>query len=147
MPDTAVALGIAEVAAATGLSQDTLRWYEREGLTPAVARGADGRRRYDAATVRLIELLLRLRRTGMPVAEMKRFVELLAEGAASHGRRMALMEEQRLRVLAAQLQLADDLAAIEAKIAHYATLIDAGQDCAQEPIDDADVLSRQRRIR
>ncbi|QQS02515.1 MAG: MerR family transcriptional regulator [Austwickia sp.] len=147
LADPGVAVGIADVAAATGLTRDTLRWYEREGLIPAVSRGGDGRRRYDAATVRLIELLLRLRRTGMPVADMKRFVELLGEGAASHGRRMALLQAQRLRVLAVQRQLADDLAAIDAKIQHYAHLIDAGQDCGERPIDNADLRDRQRRTR
>lgn len=48
------ALGIAEVAATTGLSQDTLRWYEKEGLVPPVARDHASRRRYDEATLRII---------------------------------------------------------------------------------------------
>jgi len=44
--DAEVNWGIAEIAAASGLSQDTLRGYERESLVPAVRRGADGQRRY-----------------------------------------------------------------------------------------------------
>lgn len=54
LDDTDVGRGIAEVAHLSGLSQDTLRWYEREGLLPAVHRGTDRRRRYtrrDAALV------------------------------------------------------------------------------------------------
>jgi hypothetical protein len=42
---------ISEVAAITGLTQDTLRWYEREGMIPAIARGSDRRRRYSERDV------------------------------------------------------------------------------------------------
>ena len=50
-PTGAQFLGIAEVAARTGLSQDTLRWYEREGVLPPVTRTSDGRRSYDEAAL------------------------------------------------------------------------------------------------
>ena len=63
-------LGIAEVSDLTGLSQDPLRWYEREGLFPRVARGADGRRRYSQRQMGLLRLVIRLRRTGMPTKEV-----------------------------------------------------------------------------
>lgn len=139
-------LGIRDVADATGLSLDTLRWYEREGLIPAVPRGVDGRRRYDEPTRRMITLLVRLRRTGMPVAQMRTFVTLLGEGAASHGRRLALLDEHRSRVLDQMTQLQDDLAALEDKIDHYRALIEAGLDCADGPITDPGVRADQRRL-
>lgn len=61
---------IGEVSRLTGLSPDTLRWYEREGLIPPVPRTSDGRRAYDDLLVRTITLIVRLRCTGMPVADM-----------------------------------------------------------------------------
>lgn len=137
------ALGIAEVAEATGLTRDTLRWYEREGLIPRVDRGTDGRRRYDDAALRMIQLIVRLRRTGMPVAEIRRFLALYDEGAASHGRRMALLLEHRERVLAQLEQLHQDLGAIDDKIEHYRGLIDRGLDCEDRPIADPIVIERQ----
>lgn len=139
-----VTAGIGEVSRLTGLSKDALRWYEREGLIPAVPRGSDGRRRYDDRTVGLIHLLLRLRRTGMPVAEIRRFIEMLSEGAASHGRRKALLAEHRGRILDQMRRLGEDMAALDAKIEHYDGLIAAGLDCGEEPITDQETLSRQR---
>ena len=62
LPPPGATLGIAEVAELTGLSKDTLRWYERRGLIRAVDRTTGGRRRYDAEQVRLVLLLVRLRR-------------------------------------------------------------------------------------
>lgn len=84
-------LSIAEVSARTGLTRDTLRWYESEGVIPPVPRTSSGVRRYDDDTIRTIELLVRLRRTGMSVAHMRDFVAMLEQGARTHGRRMRLL--------------------------------------------------------
>ncbi|MGO4201825.1 MerR family transcriptional regulator [Rhodococcus sp. TAF43] len=136
-------LGIASVAEVTGLTQDTLRWYEREGLIPRVARGTDGRRRYDNASIRIIQLIVRLKRTGMPVAEVRRFLAMYGEGAASHGRRMALLEEHRARVATQLAELREDLAAVDDKIRHYRGLIADGLDCDDTPITDTSIRERQ----
>ncbi|WP_207390348.1 MerR family transcriptional regulator [Rhodococcus sp. ABRD24] len=140
-----VSRGIASVAEVTGLTQDTLRWYEREGLIPRVGRSSDGRRRYDEASVRIIQLIVRLRRTGMPVAEIRRFLAMYEEGAASHGRRMALLAEHRVRVSLQLAELRADLAAVDDKIDHYRRLIANGRDCDDTPITDSAILERQGR--
>lgn len=138
--------GIAAVAHHTGLTQDTLRWYEREGLIPRVPRAADGRRAYDDASVRLVELIVRLRRTAMPVAQIKTFCRMLEDGAPTHGRRMTLLREHRERLLLQLAQLREDLEAVDAKIGHYEWLVAQGLDCAEEPITDPRVRAEQRRL-
>lgn len=135
--------GIAEISEHTGLTKDTLRWYEREGLIPEVVRGSDGRRRYDERTVGLIQLLVRLRRTSMPVRQIRHFIKLLHEGAASHGRRKALLAEHRTRLVQQMQELQDDLSALDAKIVHYDALIATGRDCNDAPIVDPVILARQ----
>jgi DNA-binding transcriptional MerR regulator len=137
------ALSISEVAALTGLSQDTLRWYEREGLVPPVERGNDRRRRYSGWHVSLLQILVRLRRTGMATKEVRRFSQLVAGGAATHGARMALLRAHRDRLVRQIEQLRDDLAGLDAKIEHYRYLIDAGLDCDGRPVD-AITAARQR---
>lgn len=137
-------LTIAEVAERTGLTKDTLRWYENEGLIPRVERDGRGYRAYDEAAVRMIELVIRLRRTGMPVKDMTSFVTMVQQGAGTHGQRLALLEEHRGRVLAQLAVLQGDLEAIEAKTTHYCRLIDEGRDCADEPVTDPAVRAKQR---
>lgn len=139
-------LGIAAVAERTGLSQDALRWYEREGLIPPVPRTPSGRRTYDDAAVRMVQLVVRLRRTGMPIAQVKEFCVMVGEGAATHGRRMSLLLEHRVRLLEQQAQLRDDLAAVDHKISHYEDLIERGLDCAETPVTDPGIRSQQRRF-
>ena len=141
--ETDVTLGIREVAEHSGLSVDALRWYEREGLLPHVPRDAGGRRRYPGRLVGFVQLVVALRRTGMPVADVREFVRMTDLGASSHGRRMALLERQRASIRQRQAQLADDLATVEHKIDHYLELIAAGLDCDGVPVTP-DVAARQR---
>ena len=88
---------------------------------------------FDSGPARLVLLLVRLRRTGMSVADMETFMDLLAQGTATHGRRRALLDRHRTEVLARMEQVRADLEAIDAKIAHYDRLIAAGLDCGETP--------------
>ncbi len=112
-------LTVGEAAASVGLSAHTLRWYEQEGLVSPVARDAVGRRRYHAADLDWLRLLIRLRSTGMPVREMRRYAELVRSGSATVRERLRMFEEHRGRVLARIAELQRDLAAIDVKIEIY----------------------------
>jgi len=134
LDDTDASLGIAEVAHLSGLSQDTLRWYEREGLLPAVHRGTDRRRRYTRRDAALVEMLAKLRDSGMPTEEMREFSRLVAGGAATHGQRLAILERHRDRIHRRQVELDQHLASLEEKVSHYRYLIGAGLDCDGQPV-------------
>ncbi|WP_454119043.1 MerR family transcriptional regulator [Microbacterium lacticum] len=134
LDDTDASLGIAEVARLSGLSQDTLRWYEREGLLPAVRRGPDRRRQYTRRDAALVEMLAKLRESGMPTEEMREFSRLVAGGAATHGRRLAILEAHRDRIRRRQAELDQHLVSLEEKVTHYRYLIGAGLDCDGRPV-------------
>jgi DNA-binding transcriptional MerR regulator len=139
-------LGIAEVARLSGLSQDTLRWYEREGLIPRVGRGPDRRRRFSERDVGMVVMLAKLRATGMPTEDMRAFARMVGEGAASHGRRLALLESHRQRIADQMAVLNDALSALAAKAEHYRSLIAAGLDCGNVPVSP-EVARNQKEIR
>jgi DNA-binding transcriptional MerR regulator len=82
----------AEAAEHTGLSVDTLRYYEREGILPAVARTSGGRRAYTAGDLARLDFLRCLRDTGMPIAKLRRYAEL-AEDPTTMRERATLLEE------------------------------------------------------
>lgn len=110
---------IGEVSVETGLSIDSLRWFEREGLFPAIRRNAGGQRRFSESDVERISLMLCLRRTGMPVRDMRRFIELLQGGEETHSERLELLLTQRARIFAEQERLKEDLSVVEHKVAYY----------------------------
>ena len=83
---------IAEVAALSGLSAHTLRYYERIGLLDPVARVHGGQRRYDAKDLAWLAFLQRLRATGMPIRDMQRYAELRRQGDSTLAARRALLK-------------------------------------------------------
>jgi DNA-binding transcriptional MerR regulator len=91
-------LSISEVSARTGLSPDTLRYYEKAGLLRPVGRSSSGQRRYAADDMDWIAFLLRLRETGMSIADMQRYAELRARGEATLAERLAVLREHRARL-------------------------------------------------
>jgi DNA-binding transcriptional MerR regulator len=119
VPDVDEPLTVGQVAALTGLSADTLRWYERVGLLEGVARDPSGRRQYTQKDLRRLALLMRLRATGMPVSEMLRYAELAKVGAPTERQRRQLLEAHRDRVLNHIADLHRDLDVINRKIAGY----------------------------
>ncbi|MEU6536720.1 MerR family transcriptional regulator [Streptomyces sp. NPDC047000] len=120
---------ISEVVAFTGLSAHTLRWYERIGLMAHVDRSHTGQRRYTNRDLDWLDLVGMLRLTGMPVADMVRYAELVREGESTYGERYELLESTRRDVLARIDELRDTLAVLDRKITFYA---DAGRATAYE---------------
>jgi DNA-binding transcriptional MerR regulator len=110
---------IGELAAISGLSAHTIRYYERIGLMPAASRNGSRHRTYDPQTLVWIEFLGRLKTTGMPLREMLRYAKLRELGAASEAERQALLVTHRNVVRAHVDELMDCLAVLDAKIAGY----------------------------
>src|SRR5579875_809345 len=99
-------LTIQQVAHQTGLSIDTLRYYERIELLEPVGRTESGHRRYTAQDLAWIDLLIRLRDTGMPLAQMMHFAHLRRQGDATFTERR-LMLEQHQRALEARMRITE----------------------------------------
>ncbi len=104
-PDRASAgLTVQQAAIRTGLSEHTLRYYERAGLLEPVGRQTSSRhRRYSEADVARLTTLACLRATGMPLDEMRRYFVLAARGRAAAPELQQLLEQQE-RVLHERLQ-------------------------------------------
>lgn len=114
------ALTIREVAAATGTTPHTLRYYERIGLMYAVPRTASGHRRYGPEEMRWIEFLRRMHQTGMSIQCMLTYARLYRAGDRTIPDRRRLLEEHRRGLAARLAELADSLALIDKKIRTYA---------------------------
>ena len=113
-------ISIGEVSRRTGLGIHALRLYEREGLlTSELERDAGGRRVYTEADVQWLTTCRIFRSSGMPLAVIARFAELVREGPGNEVERLALLREHELRMQ----QQADEIAAartlITGKIESY----------------------------
>ncbi|MDX6315383.1 MAG: hypothetical protein QOF84_5388 [Streptomyces sp.] len=120
LPDGRDQYTISEVVACTGLSAHTLRWYERIGLMPHIDRSHTGQRRFTNKDLDWLAFVGKLRLTGMPVADMVRYAELVRLGDHTRADRRELLEGTRVDVLRRIAELQDTLAVLDHKIDMYA---------------------------
>jgi DNA-binding transcriptional MerR regulator len=119
-PDGKDRYTISEVAELTGLSAHTLRWYERIGLMPHVDRSTTGQRRFSNRDLDWLDFVGKLRLTGMPVADMVTYAEMVKAGDPTRPERKALLEATRVDVVRRIAELQDTLAVLDLKIRTYA---------------------------
>jgi len=110
---------IAEAARRSGLSIDTLRYYERIKLVDPPARDAAGRRAYSDEDLGWLEFLTKLRLTGMPIKMMREYAQLRRHGDAAAPRRRGILVEQRESVRARIAELQSCLDVLDYKIDNY----------------------------
>ncbi|MGW7253237.1 MerR family transcriptional regulator [Streptomyces sp. NPDC054834] len=133
--DRETSLTIAQVAERTGLSHDTLRYYEKAGLIERVGRSTGNQRRYDTADLAWLEFLLRLRETGMPIADMQRYARLRSRGEETVADRLAMLREHRAGLMERIRVLRRNAAALDDKIETYERLLsqEPGQPGTEDP--------------
>lgn len=110
---------IAEIAAKTGLSAHTLRYYERIGLLPPVRRDSGGRRSYAPDDMAWLSFLQRLRTTGMPIRDMLRYAQLRAQGPQTSAARRTLLDDHRAALRQHVDALQECLNQLDIKITTY----------------------------
>jgi DNA-binding transcriptional MerR regulator len=127
---------VQETAVRTGLSEHTLRYYERAGLLGAVRRdGSSGHRRYSAQDVARISTLACLRATGMALDKMRRYFTLAARGKSAAHQLRGLLEEQEVALEERVQAMQRHLAYVRRKIDYWKAL-EAGKDGLARRIAD-----------
>lgn len=113
------ALSIGQVAERTGLSVHALRWFEREGLFLRPIPRTGQRRVFDSSDVAWLMLCNRLRASGMPIAEIRRFASLVQAGPGNEDERLALLEAHEREVRKRIAELEECLVIIHQKVETY----------------------------
>jgi DNA-binding transcriptional MerR regulator len=117
---------IQRAAAETGVSRDTLRYYEKIGILPGIGRSESGHRRFTDDDMGWIKLVQCLRSTGMPIEDLHAYAELVQRGDSTAAERLQLLENHRERIQGEMQELATALELVERKIAGYDRLIARG---------------------
>lgn len=119
---------IGDFAAKSGLSADTLRYYERIGLLPRTVRDAGGRRSYGMDDLAWAAFLRKLQAMDMPMRDRLEYSRLRAQGDATLRTRRKMLEAHRDALVARQAELAELVATLDAKIDHYIDMESETQD-------------------
>lgn len=101
--DTSPRYSVTEAARISGLSAHTLRYYDDLGLFPFLHRSQGEKRLFSDADMQWIQLIECLRNTGMPIAEVKHYVELCLQGRETTQERLDIVKKQEA-IMKQQLQ-------------------------------------------
>lgn len=138
---------IGEMARKLNVAPSTLRYYDKEGLLPFVERSSGGIRMFKEEDMEWLRLLGCLKKAGMPLKEIKNFMDWSRQGDATIGRRLELIEKQRRSVLDQQKQLEETLLMLDYKQWYYQTARAAGTCAVHETLPLDQVPERFRPLK
>ncbi len=126
-----MAYSIGTIAKKTGLSIYTLRYYDKEGLTPFVKRNVEsGRREFTDSDLNYLSVITCLKGTGMQLDEIRTFIEWCMEGDDTLNERLALFKKQQQVAIDQIGDALKNLQKIDHKINYYQKAVAAGTEDA-----------------
>lgn len=136
---------VGEMAKQIGVAPSTLRYYDKEGLLPFVERSGGGIRLFKDSDREWLAVIECLKKTGMPIREIKRFVDLCREGDATIDERLQLIKRRRDAVLKQMESLNETLSLLEYKLWYYETAKKAGTCSIHD--ENEEIPARFRAVR
>lgn len=138
---------IGEMAKKMGVAPSTLRYYDKEGLLPFVERSGGGIRMFKGEDIEWLSIIECLKKTGMPIKEIKQFIDWCIEGDSTIDKRLELIDRQRERVHEQMAQLEKTLDTLDYKHWYYETAKAAGTCKVHEQMAKEDIPQRMREIK
>ena len=118
---------IGQVAEMFGLPISTLRYYDKEGLFPKLARSA-GRRQFSDREIEALRVIECLKASGLEIKDIKQFMQWCSEGPSTYAQRKQLFEGRRKAVEEEMTQLQKTLDLLKFKCWYYDTAIEDGSE-------------------
>ena len=115
---------IKEVAEKTNISAHVLRYYEKEGVLPRIDRSQGGIRLYTDEDLDLLGLITCLKNTGMPLRDIKTFVQLREQGPETLRQRRDILSAQQQSVLERMQEMQKNYEKVTHKLAYYTRLLE-----------------------
>ncbi len=138
---------VGEMAKKLNVAPSTLRYYDKEGLLPFVERSSGGIRMFKDSDFEWLSIIECLKKTGMPIKEIKIFIDWCMQGDETIAQRKELIEKQRQAVLTQVQQIKDTLAMLDYKKWYYETAEKAGTCKIHETICEEDIPDKFRDTR
>lgn len=110
---------ISEISKKYNLTQDTLRYYERIGLIPTVARTKSGIRNYSEDDCKWIEFIKCMKGAGLSIEVLIEYVELFQQGDVTSDRRKEILIEQRKILIEKMNEISNTINRLDSKIKIY----------------------------
>ncbi|TGE39134.1 MerR family transcriptional regulator [Desulfosporosinus fructosivorans] len=113
---------ISQVAEKFNLTAHTIRYYDKEGLLPFVERNNAGNRQFSDDDFDWLKLICCLKNTGMPIKQIKQYIEWCLQGDETLEIRRQMYLDHREEVLKQMNDLMENLKTIDYKLEFYKTV-------------------------
>ena len=117
---------VGEMAKLLGVAPSTLRYYDQEGLLPFVERSSNGIRMFKDADYEWLQVIECLKKTGMPLKDIREFIQMAMQGDGTIEQRLELIIRQQEAVRKQMEELQQTLETLDFKRWYYETARDAG---------------------
>lgn len=139
---------ISQAAEKFGITAHTLRFYDKEGLLPFVDRGAGGRRIFKDGDLGWLRIIGCLKETGMPIREIRDYLDLCMKGDKTLLRRLEIMREHKAKMQEKLAEIKKYMKVIDFKLDYYEKAIAAGTEAVHrdKPEPETTAEADKRRV-
>lgn len=138
---------VSETAKLLDVAPSTLRYYDREGLLPFVERSSGGTRIFTETDLRWLKMIACLKSAGMPLKDIRRYIEMAMRGDETIDQRLQMFIDQRRCLQEQMRQLQQTLEVVEYKCWYYETARAAGSEEIPNQMTDDQLPERFRSVR
>ena len=138
---------VSEMAKLLNVAPSTLRYYDREGLLPFVERSSGGTRIFTETDLRWLKIISCLKSAGMPLKDIRRYIEMAMQGKETIDARLEMFHEQRRRILDQMAALQQTLDVVEYKCWYYETARQAGSEEIPKDMPEEQLPEKFRAVR
>ncbi|HCE34316.1 MAG TPA: MerR family transcriptional regulator [Clostridiales bacterium] len=117
---------IKQVADLTGLSEATLRYYDKEGLFPYMERKSSGYRLFSEKELEQIRYIECFKTAGFEIKDIKEYFDLIAEGDGTLEKRLQIMKDHRKVIENRMAELEKSIRLVDKKIDYYTRAVEKG---------------------
>lgn len=144
---------IKDAAKLMDVPTSTIRYYDKEGLLPFMERLESGYRIFTESDLAMLKTIDCLKKTGMPIKDIRQFIEWVQAGDASLAQRYDLFLERKRAVEEQIAELQSTLDIVNFKCWYYQTALEQGTEDALKALaekamsDPAESLNLKKAIR
>lgn len=127
---------IGQISEMFNIPVSTLRYYDKEGLFPNMKRESNIRK-FDDSEIETLRIIECLKKSGMEIKDIRRYMELCSKGSSTYAERKALFEKQRESVEGEITRLEKTLNMLKFKCWYYDQAIaDGNEEHIKEMLPD-----------
>ncbi|PKM75979.1 MAG: MerR family transcriptional regulator [Firmicutes bacterium HGW-Firmicutes-15] len=138
---------VGEMAKMLSVAPSTLRYYDKEGLLPFLERSGGGMRMFKDADFEWLFIIDCLKKAGMPIKDIRDFIEMVMKGDETIGDRLELFNKQRKAVEEKISQLQATLDTLNYKCWYYETAKKAGTTAVPREMNMEEVPEQMRHVK